>query len=110
RSIEDVIPADSFQHLRERNCEIPDGGPFRSPLVRSAESLDLYNRNQMWISQLCRLWDEVLDEIIHQHFEIDLEERANAIYAVESLSLFRRRAGSMCLEARERRRRSSRGV
>jgi len=43
----------------------------------------LYDANKIWISQAGRMWDNVLYEILAQQVQIDLEERSDAIAAVE---------------------------
>jgi hypothetical protein len=102
RSIEEVIGAiigeDSFQDLKrqlERNS-FPQGGPFSRPQfacgfylgLHGGEILEMYQRGQVWISQAGRMWDNVLREIIAQQVQINLEERSNALAALEKFVLF----------------------
>lgn len=47
------------------------------------------------------MWDNVLHEIVAQQLQIDLEERSDAMAAVETLSRFDRIAGPLYAEANE---------
>jgi hypothetical protein len=116
-SIEEVIrscvPNSAFQNLKKRfkRESFIVGGPFAKPYVlRCAMSYRvkgddlsmLYDSNEIWISQAGRMWDNVLHEIVAQQVQIDLEERSDAMAALEVLSLFDRSAGPLYAEAGER--------
>ena len=71
------------------------GGRFAKPRafrcamshgVKLADISMLYEASETWMSQAGQMWDNVLHEIIAQPVQIDLEERSNALAAVEGLS------------------------
>jgi hypothetical protein len=116
-SVEQVIcscvPRWAFQNLKRRfkRESFIVGGRFAKPHVfRCAISYRakgddismLYEANEIWLSQAGHMWDNVLHEIVAQQVQIDLEERSDAMAAVEVLSLFDRIAGSLYAEASER--------
>jgi hypothetical protein len=108
-----LVSDEAFQRVKERfNREsFIVGGPFApSHILRCAMSYRvsgeeismLLETNEIWISQAGRMWDNVLHEIIGQQVQIDLEERSDAMAAVEVLSRFDRIAGPLYAEANER--------
>jgi hypothetical protein len=116
-SIEEVIrscvPNWAFQNLKKRfkRESFIVGGRFaKAHVLRCAMSYSvkgndlflLYEANEIWISQAGRMWDNVLHEIVAQQVQIDLEERSDAMAALEVLSLFDRSAGPLYAEASER--------
>jgi hypothetical protein len=116
RSIDDVvgalIPERSFEGLKAqvKHSSFRVGGPFArlqfacgfSFGLRGDEILRLYRDNQFWISQIGRMWDNILREIVAQQVQIDLEERSDALAAIETLSPFDGLAGRLYLEASDR--------
>jgi hypothetical protein len=116
-SIEDLvsscIPDSAFQDLKKRfkRESFIVGGRFsKSHVLRCAMShgakiddlLGLYDDNEIWVSQAGSMWDDILHEIIAQQVQINLEERSDAMAALETLSLFDRCAGPLYAEASER--------
>jgi hypothetical protein len=85
---------------------IHSASKFWQARVEAADDLpmfyELYDVNEIWISQAGRMWDNVLHEIVAQEVQIDLKERSDAMAAVEVLSLFDRCAGPLYAEAGER--------
>jgi hypothetical protein len=114
--IRSCVPNSEFQNLKKRfkRESFIVGGRFAKPhVLRCAISYgvngddlpmlyELYDANEIWISQAGRMWDNVLHEIVAQEVQIDLEERSDAMAAVEVLSLFDRCAGPLYAEAGER--------
>jgi hypothetical protein len=116
-SIEKVIcscvPRCAFQNLKQRfkRESFIVGGEFAKPYVlrramshrvKDNDISMLYDANEIWISQAGRMWDSVLYEIVAQQVQIDLEERSDAIAALEVLSRFDRTAGPLYAEVNER--------
>lgn len=117
RSLEEVValcvPLEGFQNLKRRfkRESFAVGGPFALCYVlRRAMSYGItvgnispiYKANEIWISQAGIMWDNTLREIVAQQLQIDLEERSDAMVAVESLAPFDRIAGPLYAEASER--------
>ena len=116
RTIDEVIGSivnnTSFQELKKRfeRNSFPLGGPFSTPQfacgfylgLNGGEILALYKRGEIWISNAGRMWDYVLREIMAQQVQIDLEERSDAVAALDTLSLFESRSGVLYSEARDR--------
>jgi hypothetical protein len=104
-SIEDMmtrlVPQSSFRKLEHKQGFMV-GGPFAIPPVPRPESMMLHELNQVWISSLCRMWDEVVCEVMTQYFLIDLDERVSALRAAESFTEFQRSAGTLYLDYIER--------
>ena len=116
-SIEEVIrscvPSSAFQNLKRRfkRESFIVGGRFAKPYilrcamsyrVKPADISMLYEASEIWMSQAGQMWDNVLREIVAQQVQIDLEERSDALAAVEVLSRFDRTAGPLYEEASER--------
>jgi hypothetical protein len=104
-SIEDMmtrlVPQNGFRKLGHEQGFMA-GGPFAIPPVPRPELMMLHELNQVWISSLCRMWDEVLCEVMTQHFLIDLDERVSAFLVAESLTGFQKVAGMLYLDFVER--------
>lgn len=107
------VPDHAFQDLKHRfkRESFIVGGPFaKTYILRHALSYGisfedismLYGANETWVSQAGHMWDNVLHEIIAQQVQIDLEERSDAMTAMEVLSQFDRTAGQLYAEASER--------
>jgi len=107
------VPSWAFQNLKKRfkRESFIVGGRFAkqyvllsamSYRVKCNDISMLYDANKIWISQAGRMWDNVLYEILAQQVQIDLEERSDAIAAVEVLSRFDSTAGPLYAEVSER--------
>jgi hypothetical protein len=91
-----LVPQTSFRKSGHEQGFIA-GGPFALPPVPQQESMVLHELNQVWISSLCRMWDEVLCEMMTQYFLVDQEKRAYVLRAEERLPQFQWVAGSLYL-------------
>jgi len=104
-SIEDimtkVVPKSSFSNVRKKGGFL-SGGPFALPALPRPTGATLYASQPVWLPSLCRMWDEVLCEVMTQNFLIDLDERVSAFRADESLNEFQRIAGTLYLDYRAR--------
>jgi hypothetical protein len=107
------VPDWAFQNLKKRfkRESFMAGGRFAKPYIlccamsygiKGNDISMLYDTNEIWISKAGCMWDNVLREIIAQQVQVDLEERSDAMAAVEVLSRFDRIAGPLYTEANER--------
>jgi hypothetical protein len=96
-----VVPRNSFrdmQNWRKFTAMSMVGGPFALPTQPRPASMALHASQSVWISSLCRMWDEVFREMMIYHISIDAEEQVYELRAEERLTQFQKVAGTFYIE------------